>query len=335
MSLPKKILLVFLIATAVASFFWVRHLKRRTITITGAVITKSSDPRKELPIAGVTVTATDGLFAAKAASDSSGFFSVTLRRRILRGQPVTLRFRHEEYEPLDFPIQDVITRVPGKIYVAELAPIVRQTPASASHPPQTISNLVVRYSMKTATTINVGSAVRSFEVVNTGNVPCASRAPCSPDGRWKASTGQITLEAGVGNEFRNARASCIAGPCPFTRIDTSGLERDGQAITVSAMAWSDTATFLVEAEVVHPMISDLVRHSYPVVFGNALNFTLPPAAESVSIQAEVNGETIVFPLGPALILSWADCNARVNPDHTRVYRCELKPGYRWKGASAG
>jgi hypothetical protein len=329
MSGPKKALLVFLIAVAIASFFWVRHLRRRTITITGAVITKNSDPRKELPIAGVAVTATDGLFFAKTASDSSGFFSVTLRRRIFRGQPVTLRFRQPDYQPLDFPIQDVVSKSPGKIYVAALEPVNRASPAE-SHPEQVISNLIVRYSMKTATTVNIGSAVRPFQVVNAGNVPCVSRAPCSPDGRWKASVGEITLEAGAGNEFRNARASCIAGPCPFTRIDTSGLDNDGQTMTVSALNWSDTATFLVEAEVVHPMISDVVRNSYPVVFGNALNFTLPPAAESVSIQAEVNGETIVFPLGPAMILSWADCNARSNPDQTHVYRCELKPGYHWK-----
>jgi len=146
--------------------------------------------------------------------------------------------------------------------------------------------------------------------------------------------GTASLDAGAGNEFRNARASCIAGPCPFTRIDTSGLEHDGRTIRVAAIAWSDTATFLVEAEVVHPMQSDVVRNSYPVIFGDALNFTLPPAAEGVSIQAELNGETIVFPLGPALILSWADCNARINPDQTRVYRCELKPGYRWLGNGA-
>jgi hypothetical protein len=334
MSGPKIALLVVLIAAAVASFFWVRQLKRRTITITGAVITKNADPRKELPIAGVSVTATDGLFVARATSDASGLFTVTLRRRILRGQPVTLRFRHADYEPLDFPIQDVIAKNPGKIYVAALEPIARPAPVSENHPAQAISNLLVRYSMKTRSAVNIGSTVRSFQVVNQGNVPCASRAPCSPDGRWKASMGEITLEAGSGNEFRNARASCIAGPCPFTRIDTSGLEHDGQSMTVSAINWSDTATFLVEAEVVHPMISDAVRNSYPVVFGNALNFTLPAGAESVSIQAEVDNQTVVFPLGPGLILSWADCNARTNPDHTRVYRCELKPGYHWKGSNA-
>lgn len=105
-------------------------------------------------------------------------------------------------------------------------------------------------------------------------------------------------------------------------------------MSVSALVWSDTATFLVEAEVIHPMQGDVVRTSYPVIFGEALNFTLPHSAEGVSLQAEVNGQNIVFPLGPALKLSWADCQTRANPDETRVYRCELKQGYRWLKTSS-
>ena len=100
-------------------------------------------------------------------------------------------------------------------------------------------------------------------------------------------------------------------------------------MTVSARNWSDTATFLLEAEVFRPMVSDMVRTSHPVKFGQALNFTVPGSAEGVSIQAEINGETITFPFGPNLYLSWADCNSRVNKDQTKVYRCELKPGYKF------
>ncbi|MEI9974326.1 MAG: hypothetical protein WDO73_21125 [Ignavibacteriota bacterium] len=66
-----------------------------------------------------------------------------------------------------------------------------------------------------------------------------------------------------------------------------------------------------------------------MIFGTALTFTLPVAAEGVSIQAELDKNMIVFPLGPSLILSWADCQLLVNKDQTRVYRCELKPGYRF------
>src|SRR5262249_5796662 len=155
---------------------------------------------------------------------------------------------------------------------------------------KTIGNVAVRYSIKTATEVNVGSAVRTFEAENTGNVPCDGHPTCSPDGKWKASRGSVSLDAGAGNEFRNARASCIAGPCPFTRIETPASGMNVRTINISALAWSDTATFLVEAEVVHPMVSDLVRNLYPVIFGNTLNFTLPPAAEGVSIQADWNGQ---------------------------------------------
>jgi hypothetical protein len=57
---------------------------------------------------------------------------------------------------------------------------------------------------------------------------------------------------------------------------------------------------------------------------------LPTDAEGVSIAADLDGQTIIFPLGPALFLRWATCDARTNPDKTRVYRCELKPGYRFQ-----
>jgi hypothetical protein len=99
---------------------------------------------------------------------------------------------------------------------------------------------------------------------------------------------------------------------------------------VTVRDWSDSATFLLEAEVFHPMENEMVRRSYPVIFGQTLNFTLPPTAQGLSMEAEINGEGIVFPMGPELYLSWAECNARVNRDQTKVYRCELRPGYKFK-----
>lgn len=316
---------ILLLAGAAVAVWGVRHIKNRTTTLRGAVITANPDPRKQLPIAGAEITATDGISVVRSTSDSSGLFSIVLRKRIFRGHLITLRFRHMDYEPLNMSVL-----ASGKIYLAEMMPIQSEKPIARSLATQTISNnVVVKYSIKTATVVNIGSAVRSFEVQNKGNQPCSERPPCSPDGKWKAAVGSATLDAGVGNQFRNVRASCIAGPCPFTKIESPDSEQDGRMITIKAMVWSDTATFLVEAEVVHPMMSDLVRNSYPVIFGDALNFTLPPAAEGVSLQADLNGETIVFPLGPALILSWADCSVRANPDQTRVYRCTLKPEYRW------
>jgi len=116
------------------------------------------------------------------------------------------------------------------------------------------------------------------------------------------------------------RASCIAGPCPFTQIDSSGFAAGGRTITASALDWADTATFLLEAEVFHDNIDSSERESYPVVFDRTLDFTLPPTQEGVSIEAEINGTPMVFPLGPDLYLSWADCTARSN-GRERSQRC--------------
>lgn len=102
-------------------------------------------------------------------------------------------------------------------------------------------------------------------------------------------------------------------------------------MTASALNWSDTTTFLVQAEVFHTAVVSSVRQSYPVIYGRTLNFTLPATEEGASIEADINGTSMVFPLGPSLTLSWATCSARTN-DHAEksaVYQCELTPGYRF------
>src|SRR5215470_5998535 len=228
MSNARKLFLIFLISVAIASFFWVRHLRRRTTIIKGAVITQNADPRKQLPIAGIEITANDGVDVVEAKSDASGLFAIQMRKRILRGQTINLEFRSTDYEPLDLTVN-----TSDKLTVASLVPIFRNDPLEDLQPKQIIGNVVVRYSVKTATVLTIGSAVHSFEVVNQGNVPCEAHLQCSPDGKWKASTANTTLDAGPGNEFRNARASCIAGPCPFTKMDTSGLSHNGRSISVS------------------------------------------------------------------------------------------------------
>jgi hypothetical protein len=298
--------------------------KARPIVIRGAVLSEDTDPQKQLPIADVQVTGTNGLMVSSCKSDSTGLFSLTLRRGLRRRQPVTLRFRHPDYQPLDLN-----EFVGDKLYVARMLPLSRQIHAESDHPQVTVSNVRVRYSVKTTTDADVGSAVKTFQVVNAGNGPCRGRHPCSPDGKWKAALGSASLDAGEGNEFRNTRVSCIAGPCPFARVELEDLSRSGRIINVSARNWSDTTTFLLEAEVVHPMVSDIVREFYPVIFGQALNFSLSASAEGPSIEAEINGDSIVFPIGPDLFLSWADCHLTVDKDRANIYRCELKPGYRF------
>lgn len=300
----------------------VRWHARRPVSLQGAVTVQDTDSRKEQPIGEVEVTADLAIGVAK--SDSSGLFTLNLRRFVRRGQPVVLRFRHPLYRPL--VVNDFVG---DKLYVVHMIPLSSGAPA-ANRPAVKVANVRVRYSIRAMTELNVGSAVKTFQVENKGNVPCKGQRPCSPDGKWRAAVGSESLDAGTGNEFRNARASCIAGPCPFTRIEPDRLAQGGQTVSVSARNWSDTATFLLEAEVFHSMVSQVVHESYPVIFGDGLNFTLPSSAEGVSIEADLDGQTIIFPLGPTLFLSWATCNDRVNSDQTRVDRCELKPGYRFQ-----
>src|SRR5579884_1292081 len=310
-----------------------RLLSLRQVVIEGAVVQGDPDVNRQLPIANVAVTATVDGKSVTTRSEASGYFKVVLQRSVLSNAPVAVSFRHPSYVPFDLSLQSKRPGSLNKLYVVRMVPVqTKKMPAGPNTPAVTvISNLRVRYTINSRTETNVGSAVRTFQVVNQGNVPCNHQAPCSPDGRWKASSGSLTLDAGVDNSFENVRASCIAGPCPFTRIDPEGFIHGGRKITVSALDWSDTATFLLEAEVYHSEITSNVRELYPVIFGGTLNFTLPPTAEGVSLEAEVNGAPMVFPLGPDLNLSWATCTVETSAgqEKTQVYRCGLKPGYKF------
>jgi hypothetical protein len=325
--------IIAVVASAMAITLAVRmhRWSARTSRIKGAVIVSDDDTRKELPIPDVAVTASDGATSATTQSDASGYFDLPFKGGIWPGQIVTLSFRHPDYEPLDIRLQPSLRLPPKQLWVVRMVPTHEQSGAGLSKPPVVVSNIRVRYTVNSPTEVNIGSAVKTFQVVNQANVPCVHGSPCSPDGSWKATSSSESLDAGAGNEFRNVRASCIAGPCPFTRIDSRGFVNGGRNISVSALNWSDTATFLLEAEVLHTAISSNVRESYPVVFGRALSFTLPETEEGVSLEAEVDGTHMVFPLGPALFLSWATCTASTSGEEekTTVYRCELKPGFRF------
>lgn len=312
--------LIVLAAVLIAPSLKVRL---RPLTIRGAVLTQDPDPAKQIPIADARIQITAGPLHFTTKSDNSGYFNFVLPVGIRKGQPLELQFEHPQYQPSEWsgPAED-------RLYIGRLQPIMHA--AEAPQPNQVkLDNIVVQYSVSTSSAVNVGSAVKTFQVVNKGDVPCARQPPCSPDGAWKAAVGSEVLHAGPGNAFHNARASCIAGPCPFTRIEEDNFARDSETLRVSALDWSDTATFLVEAEVFRTTAASFIRQSYPVIFERALTFTLPALAQGVNIEATVNGSMIVFPLGPALQLSWASCQVVVNRDGSRVYRCELKPGYRF------
>jgi hypothetical protein len=329
MSVTKKVALAAA-AVAVAAVAigrlpisgWSRPKVSQPMFIRGAIIQQDTDPAKQLPISDVEVTADNNLAVSGTSSDNSGFFSLSLRPDIRPGTPVLLKFRNTDFKPLDLQVT-----AGDQIYVAHMASARQEAPSRG--PDVSVTGVSVRYSVETTAAVNVGSAVKTFEIVNAGNVPCEGKPPCSPGMQWKAAIGSATLDAGEGKEFRNARLSCIAGPCPFTTIESDNFSKGGRAINASIRNWSDTTTFLLEADVFRRQVADVIRQSYPVIINQAMNFTLPPSAEGPSIEAKIDGSAIVFPLGPTPTLSWANCSVRTTQDQARLFWCELKPGYRF------
>jgi hypothetical protein len=302
------------------------HFIQKPFAIRGAVIQQNEDPKRQSPIIDVSIDAANHLAAAPTKSDFSGYFKLVLRPGIKRGDPITIQFRHPDYQLFD--LKDVVSE---KVYVVRLIPLHHdEMDEKPGQPEAAISNIFVRYSIETSAEVNVGTGVTIFQVVNTANIPCDHTTPCSPDNRWKAAIGGAALDAGQGNVFENARVSCIAGPCPFTKIESDNFSHGGRNISVTVRGWADTTTFLFQAEVFRQEISDIVRESYPVIFGRALNFTLPAGARGPTLEAEVAGIHIVFPLAPSPTLSWAVCNVKAGKDQSKSYRCELRPGYRFK-----
>ena len=305
----------------------VSHYNKKPISLKGAVVKQDSDPMKESPITDVEISAAGDFAISDTKSNFTGYFTIPLRRGVGSNQAVILRFRHPDYQPLD------LTELAGdKLSVVRLVPIHKDADVPANRPLASVANILIRYSTVTTTQENIGSEAKTFEIPNIGNVPCNNSSPCSPDGKWKAVISADTLDAGEGSVFRNARVSCIAGPCPFTRIDFDGFSQGGRYIKAAVRNWSDTTTFLLQAEVYRPQINNIVRTGYPVILGTSLNFTLPPSAEGPSIQAEVNGENIIFPLGPKPFLSWALCNVSVDKNQAKLYRCDLKSEYGFREA---
>ncbi len=317
------VLAVVLVAIVIAGI--IRY--RKPISLRGAIVRQDADTRRQSPIEGAEISAVDDLVVPPTKSDFSGFFKLTLPRWVLRGHRITLHISHPDYESQD--LQDTVS---DKLFIIRMVPIQAEVSAPPNRPKIGVANILVRYSIETSTTANIGTGLKTFQVENTGNVPCDHSSPCSPDGKWKAAIGSASLDAGSGNRYENARLSCIAGPCPFTNVRSDGFSRGGRTISVSVLNWSDTSTFLLQAEVFRTEISNVVSESYPVIFGDSLNFSLPPTAQGPTLEAELSGSNIIFPLGPSAkpTLSWAECTVSNGKDQSKIYRCELKPGYQFQ-----
>ena len=314
-----------LIGTGIALVIITRPGRHDVKALAGCVLRDDPDPRKQVPVPNAEVDVQGDLAAAATRTDQSGLFRLTLRHGVEQDQTVLLRVRQPDYEPLS-----IYQNAADKLYVIRMTPLPRAAPPVPDHPDIAVVNVRVRYALTSTTTLNVGSAGKTFEVVNQGNVPCEHSATCSPDGKWKAAIGGTSLDASEGNEYQDARLTCIAGPCPFSKVEVDNFSRGGRTISARVRAWSDTVSFMLEAQVVHSMTGDMIRQSYPVKFGQGMDFTLPHAAQGLSIEAEISGVDVVYPLGPRLSLSWTTCTVIGDGDRAKRYHCDLKPGYHFQ-----
>jgi hypothetical protein len=293
-----------------------------TILITGTVLRDNKHADEQSPIANASILATGGFFDVEGKSNAAGFFQLNVRLGFRRRDPIRLKFEHADYKPVEFgPV------TADRIYVVRMEPVVTEPEPAGEERALPVRDVRIRYTLRSEAKVNIGSLAKRFQVNNTGDLPCAGNRVCSPDGKWKASSGSLSLDAGNGNQFQNVRVTCIAGPCPFTRVAPVDPAQPSRMIRVTALDWSDTTVFLVEAELTRTAVSNSTRRLYPTIIGRTMTFALPAGAEGATVEAVLNGEEIVFPLGPRMMLSWATCGVEVALDQNRTYRCELKSGY--------
>ena len=171
---------------ALATVGW--HYLTRPISIRGATIEQDVEPRMQSPIQDVVISVANDPEAAKVKSDFSGYFKLTLHPHTKRGEPITLEFRHPEFEPVDLKAS-----AGSELYVVRMVPIHRQVPVQPNLPAITVANVFVRYAIETMAMVNVGAGVKTFEVPNKGNIPCRGHLPCSPDNKWRATIGSASV----------------------------------------------------------------------------------------------------------------------------------------------
>ena len=93
MSREKLVWIVAAVAgAALATVLVVRmhHWRPRSLTIQGAVIRKDEDTRKQSPIPGVRITASDGVTSTTTQSDESGYFKIVFPEAVWPGQTLDL-----------------------------------------------------------------------------------------------------------------------------------------------------------------------------------------------------------------------------------------------------
>src|SRR5262249_9831037 len=138
---------------------------KRERSLIGAVLIANADPRKQLPVPNVEITAEVDGTTVRTRSDASGFFHLNWRGSGRRGARVTVHFRHPDYQPLE-----LVQSLGDQLYIAHMTTSASVKETEFNGTEVSVANIRVRYAVKATTTINIGSLVRTFDVHNTGDV---------------------------------------------------------------------------------------------------------------------------------------------------------------------
>ena len=303
-------------------------LRQPAISIEGTVILQDDDPTKESPIAGVSVAVEpdDGVsLVDTATSDFSGYFKLRLPPTIVYGDSVTLRLRHPDHQPID-----LVVPVAEHLYVMRMSSAHPEVQPRPARPDIVLSEIIVRYTIESRTALNIGSGARpsTCPIVAMSRAIGSRRVHLMASGRRRTAVCRSTPERATSFAMRACPASLV-----HARLRISS-RMDFRAAARSSRPRSATGRTRPRSRL-KPKCSGLrtpIRLSVPTQSSSDTGSTLhwPPPPRGVSIEAEVDGEPIIFPLAPNGILSWATCNVRIQKEQARLYRCELKPGYIFK-----
>ena len=221
MNTAQRVAIGVAIITAVSSISstsnpvseWIFPTKSPAISdVEGAVMKDDIDPEKRYPLNGVQVIDSDtpGLALGPVTTQEDGSFKLKLRPDARSGQSIDLQFTAAGYQKKTANAA-VGVDVNYTFYLWPSLPTV----SLSSNQRRSVTATVVRVADTFAE-----NQSKTFQIPNYGSVRCNGGGPCSPDGKWKASVVTSTLDAGLGNKFISCKVVCVAGPCPWTKVNS-------------------------------------------------------------------------------------------------------------------
>jgi hypothetical protein len=172
----------------------------------------------------------------------------------------------------------------------------------------------------------VGPMESGATSANNRNVACGNATDCSPDRKWRASSIELTMDAGEGRVFRGAHVTCVGMP-PYERAIVEQLERGkgeqrkiarayewasanacaysrvtqapvdgGRKVSAQVLSWGRPTHFVLRATVVEPQTTVDTTQRWTIEYGPTFLVRVPPSAASAVVLARACGlETAATP----------------------------------------